>query len=482
VRTRLLALLLGLMAVVVISPAFVLARSLAAGEQQALFLDRLNDTTRFASVARTGVSNANLVGLQLELNRYDEVYGIPAALLDRGGDVRVASRANLAVDSAEARRIVDAGLSGRRGENPKVRMPWDSHELVVAEPVLVGGDVVGVAITVSPTDRMRQEVLRKWGILLLGVLAALVGCAVLALRITRWVLEPVHRLDVVTHSIATGQLGARVASAGGPPELRRLAASFNEMADNVEASVEQQRMFVADASHQLRNPLSALMLRLEQLGMDLPEQRRTEFELVRDEGRRFTQVLDELLVLARAERSTPAPEQVHVQRLVGERVRAWQVVAASREISLILRGERRPVAIVDPSALSGALDAVIDNALKFSPSGSTVTVNVVTTDQTVEIHVIDEGEGLEAEELERMGDRFWRSSRHQNVSGSGLGLSIARALLERCGGSLSAEPTSSKPDVPESAGLVMTLTVPKASPVRRSRPAARRRKMFDGQR
>jgi signal transduction histidine kinase len=457
------------MAVVIIVPGFVLARSLAASEQQAMFLDRLNDTTRFASIARTGVTNANFVALQQELNRYDEVYGIGAALLDRDGEVRLASRSGLQIETPEAQRTIAAGLSGRRGENPQVRMPWDDHKLVVAEPVLVGGDVVGVAVTVSPTDRMRQEVLRKWGVLTLGLLAALVGCAVLALRITRWVLRPVHRLDAVTHSIATGQLGARVATSGGPPELRRLAMSFNEMADNVEASVEQQRMFVADASHQLRNPLSALLLRLEHLGMDLPEQRRDEFELVRDEGRRFTQVLDELLVLARAERTDAAPEVVDVRRLVSGRVRAWQVVADSRQIALHLQAAGRPHAFVDPSALLGALDAVVDNALKFSPAGSSVVVAIALGDETVSVRVIDEGDGLTPEEVERIGDRFWRSSRHQNVSGSGLGLSIARALLERSGGTLSAE--CAKAGGHEGAGLVMTLTVPRAQagPARRGR-------------
>ncbi len=138
---------------------------------------------------------------------------------------------------------------------------------------------------------MRSKILHGWVIIGAGEVAAMLLALGAALRLTGWVLRPVRVLDATTHDIATGRLKSRVAVAGGPPELRRLARSFNEMADNVEDVLEQQRAFVADASHQLRNPLSALLLRIELLALELPEDNE-EIASVRTEGKRLAEVLD----------------------------------------------------------------------------------------------------------------------------------------------------------------------------------------------
>ncbi|NEC93346.1 histidine kinase dimerization/phospho-acceptor domain-containing protein, partial [Streptomyces sp. SID12501] len=139
-----------------------------------------------------------------------------------------------------------------------------------------------------------------------------------ALRLTSWVLKPVQTLDAAAHGIATGRMNSRVAASGGPPELQRLARSFNEMADNVEEVLEQQRAFVADASHQLRNPLAALLLRIELLALELPEGNE-EIASVRTEGKRLTQVLDDLLDLALAEHASAEISLTDIGALTSER-------------------------------------------------------------------------------------------------------------------------------------------------------------------
>lgn len=276
-----------------------------------------------------------------------------------------------------------------------------------------------------------------------------------AFRLTGWVLRPVRILDAATHDIATGQLNSRVAAAGGPPELRRLAISFNEMADNVEEVLEQQRAFVADASHQLRNPLAALLLRIELLALELPAGNE-EIASVRTEGKRLAQVLDDLLDLALAEHAAADLQLTDIGELAAERVAAWRPVADEKGVRLT---EHRAAvtAWADPVALSSALDAVIDNALKFTPRGEEVTVSVASNGESSTIVITDEGPGLTDEELARIGDRFWRSGRHQNVKGSGLGLSISRALLAAGGGSIAYAHH-------EPRGLRVTVTVPRTSP------------------
>jgi signal transduction histidine kinase len=326
---------------------------------------------------------------------------------------------------------------------------------VVASPVIRDGDVVAVVVTDSPTGQMRSRILQGWLVIAAGEAAAMLLAVGAALRLTGWVLKPVRILDATTHDIATGRLKSRVAAAGGPPELRRLARSFNEMADNVEDVLEQQRAFVADASHQLRNPLSALLLRIELLALELPEGNE-EIASVRAEGKRLAQVLDDLLDLALAEHSEASLQVADIGALTAERVAAWAPTAEAKGVRLT--GNCPPTtAWADPVALSSALDAVIDNAVKFTPGDETVEVTVTSNGDTSTVVVTDNGPGLTDEELTRVGDRFWRSGRHQNIKGSGLGLSISRALLAAGGGSIAYERH-------EPHGLRVTVTVPRNAP------------------
>lgn len=137
------------------------------------------------------------------------------------------------------------------------------------------------------------------------------------------------------------------------------------MADNVEQVLDQQRAFVADASHQLRNPLSALLLRIELLGLELPDGHE-EIGKVREEGKRLASVLDDLLGLALAEHAEADLALTDIAALAAERAEAWHPVAVREGVALEYRGAAAVTGWADPVALSSALDAVIDNALKFT--------------------------------------------------------------------------------------------------------------------
>lgn len=432
-RARITALLLGLVVCLLLALSVPLALSLAARETEGVFADRINDTERFAGLAEQAMTEADLPWLTSELTRYHEVYGISAVVLDRDGTVRASSSAPGPVIAADP--SVRAALAGRRSGPPRWLAPWERGPMVAAVPVLRAGDVVGAAVTVSPTTALRRELAWWWTLIAGGVLVAVVVCALVTTRLARWVLRPVRDLDTAAHDIAQGRFDARVTGSGGPPELRRLTTSFNDMADAVQTSWQRQRSFVSDASHQLRNPLSALLLRQQALGMDLPPELRGEWASAQEEGRRLTRILDELLALATAEESVCPPEEVEVGALVDERLDAWRPVAAERGIDLARSGtDARGFA--DPTALGSALDAVLDNAIKFSPDGSRVSAHVQADGAEVVVGVLDEGPGLAEDELARLGNRFWRSPRHQNVAGSGLGVSIAKALLGSFGGRL----------------------------------------------
>ncbi|GAA2633115.1 HAMP domain-containing sensor histidine kinase [Streptomyces vastus] len=474
-RSRLLPLLIILMAAVLLALGIPLAVSLAAAQQQRVVVDRIDDTAHFASLAQfvdidspsgSPVTPPGERGktLQKELVKYHKVYGIKAGVFYRGRGPMAHAPTNwnlpkegevLDPEEGEVLDSFNEALASRRSHEPAQVWPWQRNRLVVASPVIRDGDVVAVVVTDSPTGQMRSRILYGWLIIGAGEAAAMLLALGAALRLTGWVLRPVRVLDATTHDIATGRLKSRVAAAGGPPELRRLARSFNEMADNVEDVLEQQRAFVADASHQLRNPLSALLLRIELLALELPEGNE-EIASVRTEGKRLAQVLDDLLDLALAEHTEADLRLTDIGELTAERVASWSPVADDKGVRLV-GACPATTAWADPIALSSALDAVIDNALKFTPEGECVEVEVASDGKVSTIVVTDRGPGLSDEELARIGDRFWRSAGHQNIKGSGLGLSISRTLLAAGGGSIAY-------DRHEPHGLRVTVTVPRSGP------------------
>ncbi|MGW6908620.1 sensor histidine kinase [Streptomyces sp. NPDC054940] len=460
-RTRLLPLLIVLMAAVLLALGVPLAVSLASAQQQKVVVDRIDDTAYFAAIARpaadtTTGSRDELRILSRELESYHDVYGIQVGVfLPTDTPLANGPTTWFLPESGEVREAFEESLLSRRSHDPKQVWPWQRGHLVVASPVIRDGDVVAVVVTDSPTGQMRSRILEGWLIIGAGLTAAMLVAVGAALRLTGWVLRPVRVLDTTTHAIASGRLKSRVAVASGPPELRRLARSFNEMADNVEDVLEQQRAFVADASHQLRNPLAALLLRIELLAFELPEGN-AEIASVQTEGKRLAEVLDDLLDLALAEHTEADLRLTDIGALTAERVAAWAPTAKAKGVQLV--GDcPATTAWADPVALSSALDAVIDNAVKFTPKDERVEVTVTSNGSASTIVVADHGPGLTDEELARIGDRFWRSGRHQNIKGSGLGLSISRALLAAGGGSVSYG--SNEPH-----GLRVTVTVPRTAP------------------
>ncbi|MDK0522682.1 HAMP domain-containing sensor histidine kinase [Streptomyces sp. ML-6] len=461
-RTRLLPLLIILMASVLLALGFPLAVSVAAAQQQHVVIDRIDDTARFAALAQfitepTAGYDERRRTLRNELDTYASVYGIRAGVFYR--DDRAMAKApatwHLPIDGA-GREAFKEALLGRRSHDPPQVWPWQDGRIVVASPVVRDGDVVAVVVLDSPTDGMRSRTLRGWLLIAAGEAVAMLVAVGAAIRLTGWVLLPVRTLDAATHDIASGRMRSRVAASGGPPELRRLARSFNEMADNVENVLEQQRAFVADASHQLRNPLAALLLRIELLALELPEGNE-EIASVRTEGKRLGQVLDDLLDLALAEHAAADLQLTDIGALTAERVASWRPVAEEKGVRLRADGSSAVTAWADPIALSSALDAIIDNALKFTPAGEEVLVTVASGRDDVRVVVADRGPGLTEQEMERVGDRFWRSTQHQNIQGSGLGLSISQALLAAGGGSIGYA-------AHEPHGLCVTVSVPRNGP------------------
>lgn len=456
-RTRLLAIVTSLVVLVVIGLGAPLALSVASSEGQQLFLDRLTDTEGFASLAQQPLSSGDFVALNQVLTRYEQVYGIRAAVLDVNQHPRAHSVT--AIDFADSRvhDAVVAALAGRAPQSGSTLMPWQSEPLVVAEPVLLDGELLGVALTVSATDRVRDTILGWWSAVAAGAIVAIALAVLAALPVVRWVLRPVRRLDDATAhlsaAVVKGEDVDPIGKSGGPPELRRLSQSFDRLASTVSDTLAAQRAFVADASHQLRNPLTALRLRLGNLSGHLAPEAVEHQAAAIAEADRLGRILDELLAMARAESGSVEPVEVDVDQVVKQRVAGWQAVATHRNVSLVLAGEPGGRALVPPRGLEAILDALLENALKFTGDGTLVELEVRRAGGVVTVSVRDHGPGLKPEELPRATDRFWRSREHQNVHGTGLGLAIVRRIVERVAGTVDVS-------TPEGGGLLVRIGLP----------------------
>ncbi|MDQ2707508.1 MAG: HAMP domain-containing histidine kinase [Actinomycetota bacterium] len=435
-RRRLLVTVLVLVAMAVVGLGVPLAISDARSATQRQFTDRLADTARFASLAQRPITEGNPAALLAEMRRYDEVYGIAVALVGQDGQLSVTSRA---LDLGDADRVRVA-LAGRGSEPYPLLKPWYTRPMLLAEPVLVEGEVKGAIVTVSPTDALRHEVLVEWLALLAAGLVALTLAVAAALPVVRWIMRPVQRLDGglarAAAAVLSGGPAEPVADGRGPPELRRLTSSFDQMVATVSQSMAAQRAFVADASHQLRNPLTALRLRLDNLG-SAPDAEQHQAAL--EEADRLGEVLDGLLALARAERPVTDRAVVELDGVLVDRLEAWRVLAEHEGLRLCQTGPTGLRGLAAPGTVEAVLDALLDNAVKFSSPGGEICVGTGVEDGQVLFSIRDHGPGLAAEELERATDRFWRSPAHHNLDGSGLGLAIAASMLRRCGGDLTLE-------------------------------------------
>ena len=303
--------------------------------------------------------------------------------------------------------------------------------LYVAVPVASRGEVHGAVRITYPTSTLDARVTRYWLVLLAIAGIVVAAAALVGLLLARWITLPLRRVERAAEEVGRGNLGAR-APAEGPPEVRDLAHVFNETAAKLEGLLHSQEAFVADASHQLRTPLTALRLRLENLERDVGTAGRGSLEGALSEVERLAGLVEGLLALARSDASEERPDALDLRPIVAARADAWSALAEERGVKLEAAAEEKVVARAAPVRLEQVLDNLLSNALDHSPAGSKIRLESRRDGDWVELHVVDEGPGLTAEERERAFDRFWRGG--GGLDGSGLGLAIVKRLVEADGG------------------------------------------------
>lgn len=455
-RVRLVLVVLLLITVAALAIPF--AMSLSDRRTAALAAERDSQLSALADAAA-----GQDAPLQRLVDRYHEVYGEGLLVIDSDGRLlagRALALADPGVAVAANLALVDAPASTWARI-----LPWHSRPLLAAEGVRRDGELVGaVVVAVNPAAAAR-DVGSGWLWLAVGCLCFLLLAAVVARGLTRWVLRPVHGLERAVADMTEGISGPP-AHVAGPPELRHFTSAFNTMAEVMRASLERQRRLVADASHQLRNPLAAVRLRADSLEGYVAEDGLPTYRAMSDELDRFENLLQQLMRLARAEQvsgsrqgglADTTTESTDLGDVVGERIAFWWPVADRQDQTLRdLCAHPGPSVRVARHEIEQLLDVAIDNALRYAGPQTTVTVATPGPQSAgglVDLVVSDDGRGLPAEDLANASSRFWRGA--DDPGGTGLGLAIAAEITAGHGGRIGVE------QAPE-GGLLIRYRLPRA--------------------
>jgi two-component system, OmpR family, sensor kinase len=384
--------------------------------------------------------------------RLDERGELERLALDSARDLRgrvivVGERGRLLVDSESAvpagtsyasRPEIAAALRGKATQGERHSDSLDEDLLFTAVPVVSAGRREGAVRVTQSVDAVNGEV-RSDMLALIGVAAVvlLLGLG-LAWLLAGSLARPLRGLAGTARRVAGGDLDAR-AREEGSSEQREVAAAFNDMTGQLARALRSQREFVANASHQLRTPLTGLRLRLEAASLKAADEE-VERELVAAEREtvRLARLLTELLTLAR-ERERPEPEEVSLAEVGYAAHERWQGPAETGGRLLVADGDDEPVVAATEADLAVVVDNLVENALNYSPIASTVTIEWGADGESAWLAVLDQGPGIGPEERERVFERFFRGEASRDSDGTGLGLSVVEALAERWGGSVRLE-------------------------------------------
>lgn len=371
------------------------------------------------------------------LDRYSSSSESTVIVTDANGYLIASTAVTFAVGSDYASRPeVAAALLGNSSFGSRLSTSLGGELVYVAAPIYSGAEVLGVVRVTLPEALLNSRVSDQLRGVFTAGLATVVLAALVAFIIARSVSEPIERLRGVTDRFAGGDLSAN-AQASGPKEIRRLAQSFNEMAFRISGLISRQKSFAGDASHQLRTPLTALRLRLEQATTSLdgsPGLAREHLEEAMNETDRLSHLVEQLLQLARAEGAILEKTGCNVSQFMTERADEWEYLAAERGLTIERQIADGLQARVSQVALREVIDNYVDNAIESSPVHGTISFLASETPSHIELVIRDCGKGLTAEQRDSAFERFWRNSETANRrSGSGLGLAIVAQLAQASG-------------------------------------------------
>ena len=405
--------------------------------------DRQDEEVRLQARSQADVVAATAAGRLAARDRDDlrELVATSAGSV-RGRVVVVNANGRLIGDSAgpaelgsgyAARPEIAAALGGKRFQETRHSDTLGEDILATSAPIVREDRVVGAVRVTQSVDAVDRAVRRSIaGLVVVAAVVLMLGLTA-GWLIARQLAQPLRRLETTAGEIAHGDLDRR-APVEGTSEQRSLARSFNEMTDRLSRALLAQREFVADASHQLRTPLTGLRLRLEEIEATARDaETREEVDAALAEVDRLSLMVNELLLLSAAGGRDAPAEAVDLASAGRSAAERWNASAAERGIDLSFAARDGSATVTVARAdLDRALDSLVENALHYSPEGTTVRIETAGSG----VEVLDEGPGLAPGEEAHVFERFHRGrAGRAGPSGTGLGLPIAHELMRRWGAS-----------------------------------------------
>ncbi|GGY52625.1 sensor histidine kinase [Streptomyces djakartensis] len=441
---RLLASYLALVLLVLIGLEIPFGLLFASAETSRLSNSIERDAGMLAELAEERIEEKNTDELPELAAHYAVRTGARVVIVDRTGAVLTDSASTTAIGTdLSAQPDIATALRNQTtvGTAPDPDSGTQTRYVTVPGS---SGETIRAALRLShPTDVLADRVHDIWLTLALTGLGVMAAATLTALALARWIIRPVHALERATTQLADGTLTNPPATNLGPPELRRLATSFTHTATRLQQLLASQRAFAAEASHQLKTPLTALRIRLENFEPQLDPAVHDSLDEAIGETERLARMIQGLLSLARLEATATTPEPTDLDAVVTDRAATWAPFAAEHHVHITTTGHPAGHVLAIPGALEQIIDNLLANALRVSPPGTTITLATRPVAQGTELHVIDQGPGMSETERRRAFDRFWRAS-DTHHDGTGLGLPIVEQLTRASGGhiTLNAAPGS----------------------------------------
>lgn len=354
------------------------------------------------------------------------------------------------------------GIHGIEGENTVLTSGDTAAQHVAycaASLTSSEGEIIGALLFVSPVEELVSSLSAvQTQMITVFVIVALAAIAVAQL-FASIVTRPVSALTHTIKKMGQGDLSVRV-PVRGSGELRELAASYNTMAQQLESLDKSRNQFVANASHELKTPLTTMKILLESIlyQPDMPQELRDEFmQDINHEIDRLSSVVTDLLTLTQMDnrRMELRRAETSLTELAEETLRKLQPIAEQRRHTMVTRLSENVTGEVDPSKLQQVMYNLTENAIKYTPEGGTITVSLSQTATQAVFAVSDTGVGISEEDLVHIFDRFYRvdKARSRETGGTGLGLSIVRQLVTLHGGQIAVESEIGR-------GTTFTVTLP----------------------
>ena len=440
-RTRLVASFAYVLLVVIVAltvPLAIVMRDRARSELEALARTNAQTIAAFMNSDTLDDDPTARRALTRDARRYAEEPGSRVIVLDATGIVLADSDGEDVGENFATPGRPEVTRALRSEVTAEVRRSEEEQGdiAVAAAPIIDEGELVGAVRISRDVQTVGENVGRATAAIVAVALGGFVAGLVLAVAIARSLARPMSRLAAAARRLGAGELSTRAGKLEGGIEVEELAGSFDEMAGRVERTVRAQQEFVANASHQLRTPLTGIKLRLEAAIAETPDEAvRDQLSAADREVDRLAQIIERLLTMASQIEEGRVPH-ADLGDAVERAVQRWHERADKASSSLIDDGANggTPISVVaDPADLDQVLDVVIDNALIHAPGR--IEVSVSGNGERATVSVADHGPGIPADEMGRVTERFFRG-RGAPTGGSGLGLAIARELAERWGGGI----------------------------------------------